>query len=62
MWMTNYIREIQRQFVEVYKFKARDDHPSIPVHVPDGEYPMWIEGKMDKVRITNGSISCCNFN
>jgi hypothetical protein len=67
MWMTDYIREIQRQFVEVYGFPRR----VFPAHVvpsimpaegsvPDGEYPMTIEGKLDRVRVKNGCISCCN--
>ena len=30
-------------------------------NIPDGEYPMTIDGKLDKVRIKNGYISCCNF-
>ncbi len=61
MWMTEYIREIQRQFISKYGFKERLEKSGIPLDVPDGEYPMEIEGKLDKVRITNGTISCCNF-
>jgi hypothetical protein len=61
MWMTAYIKEIQRQFVEVYNFTPRSDAPLIPRNVPDGEYPMAIEGKVDRVRVENGFISCCNF-
>ena len=60
MWMTDHIREIQRQFVEVYGFAARRDAPAIPQHVPDGEYPMTIEGKVDRVRVAGGRIHCCN--
>jgi hypothetical protein len=72
MWMTDYIREIQRQFVEVYNFPRRIDPPGSPWHgmpdivpaegaVPDGEYPMTIEGKLDRVKVKDGYISCCNF-
>ena len=61
MWMTSYIREIQRQFVSHYGFDERPDAPGVPVAVPDGEYPMMIEGKLDRVRIQAGKISCCNF-
>lgn len=61
MWMTSYIREIQRQLVAVYGFKENPAQPGIPLDVPDGEYPMTIEGKLDRVRIEDGKISCCNF-
>lgn len=29
--------------------------------VPDGEYPMVIDGKRDNVRIEGGKIHCCNY-
>lgn len=65
MWWTDYLREINRQFVEVYGLEKRTDCPDIPEivpkHVPDGEYPMTIEGKLDKVRVVKGMINCCNF-
>ncbi len=61
MWMTDYIREIQRQFITVYGYAENPDKPGLPLDVPDGEYPMTIEGKLDKVRIEDGKISCCNF-
>ena len=63
MWMTAYIREIKKQFRDVYHFVPNNpgvDEPNFD-HIPDGEYPMTIEGKLDKVRIVRGSISCCNF-
>ncbi len=60
MWMTDYIREIQRQFIEVYGFPEHPEKPGVPVNVPDGEYPMEIEGKTDYVRIEDGNIMCCN--
>jgi hypothetical protein len=61
MWMTDYIREIQRQFITVYQFQENPEKPGLPLDVPDGEYPMTIAGKIDHVRITDGNISCCNF-
>ena len=64
MWGTNYIEEIQMQFVEVYGFKANPDQPQFvrpAENPPDGEYPMTIEGKVDFVRIIDERISCCNF-
>lgn len=62
MWMTDYIREIKRQFRDVYHMKPSrtvGDEPCFN-HIPDGEYPMKIEGKTDYVRVTDNSISCCN--
>ena len=63
MWMTDYIRAVKREL--------RDEHhlPVLPggteddplVDAPDGEYPMTIEGKLDRVRIQGGKIFCCNF-
>jgi hypothetical protein len=65
MWMTDYIREIKRQFRDVYNFVPVRDEGTEPIfgegQIPDGEYPMTIEGKLDNVRIVNGTISCCNF-
>ena len=61
MWWSDYIREIQRQFVEVYNFPENPESPGLPMDVPDGDYPMTIEGKLDNVKIIDGKISCCNF-
>ncbi len=61
MWMSDYVREIQRQLVSVYGLAERSNAPGIPRHVPDGEYPMTIKGKLDNVRVVNGELSCCNF-
>ncbi len=61
MQMLSYIAEIQRQFVEVFGFPARKDASHIPAHVPDGVYPMTIDGKVDHVKIEGGKISCCNY-
>lgn len=63
MWMTDYIREIKRQFMDVYKFSPSRFEHGEPCFdsIPDGTYPMDIDGKRDAVKITNGIISCCNF-
>jgi len=64
MWMTDYIREIQRQLVEVFNFEARTDVPEgmvIPIAAPDGTYDMTIEGRVDHVVIADGKINCGNF-
>ena len=59
MWGTQYIQEIQKQFISCYNFKPNEN--GLPSDVPDGEYPMWVEGRYDLVKIKNGMISCCNF-
>lgn len=51
MWMTDYIREIQRRLLA--------EHGTA---VPDGRYPMVLNGKLDNVEIRDGKIFCCNFN
>jgi hypothetical protein len=59
MEMMCYIREIQHQLVDSYGFKAGDN--GLPRDVPDGAYPMMIDGKLDLVLIVGGKINCCNF-
>lgn len=61
MWWTDYIKEIQKQLIEKYGLKENPDKPGVPINVPDGEYPMEINGKIDKVRAKNNKTSCCNF-
>lgn len=63
MWMTDYIRAIKVKLRDDYGFKpSRDVGGDLCFdNIPDGEYPMVIEGKRDFVKITNGTISCCNF-
>lgn len=59
--MTTYIAEIQRQLIDVYGFPSRPDMVGVPQSVPDGDYPMTIEGKLDHVRVEGGRIHCMNF-
>lgn len=61
MEMMNYIAAIQRKLITQYGFAEHPDRPGIPAHVPDGHYPMEIDGRTDSVRIINGQIHCCNF-
>jgi hypothetical protein len=61
MWMTDYIREIQRQFIEVYGYPENPEAPGVPAVVPDGEYHMVIEGRTDRVQVTGGRVRCMNF-
>jgi hypothetical protein len=64
MWMTDYILEIKKQFRDVYGFKPNSRSTSqepLFDDIPDGEYPVVIDGKTDKVIIKDGKINCCNF-
>lgn len=63
MTMTAYITEIKRQFRDTYKFvpSGGTEHDPLFDNIPDGVYPMEIEGKIDYVKITGESINCCNF-
>ena len=63
MWMTDYIRAVKRGLRDQHGFRPKEGSTdSEPIlDVPDGEYPMTIDGKVDKVRITDGKINCCNF-
>ena len=61
--MTRYINEIKRQFRDKYKFTPFGGTEIEPLfdNIPDGEYPMEIDGKLDNVIIKAGTIHCCNF-
>lgn len=63
MSMGEYIRAVKRGLRDRYHFKPKpgstEEEPLLDV--PDGEYPMRIQGKLDEVRIVNGRIHCCNF-
>ena len=56
-----YITEIQRQLIDKYGFEENPEKPGLPIGVPDGKYPMKIEGKIDNVTVEGGFINCCNF-
>lgn len=57
--MTEYISEIQRRLITEYGFPKGEN--GCPKNVPDGAYPMKIEGDLDLVIVAGGTISCCNF-
>ena len=63
--MMEYIREIKRQFRDQYGFKPTDERMGELVfaegQIPDGEYPMTINGRTDRVKIESGMIRCGNF-
>lgn len=63
MWMTNYLSEIKRQFRDVYKFQPSGGTENEPLFdsIPDGYYPMVIDGKTDYVKINGENINCCIF-
>jgi len=63
MSMIQYIAEIRKQMRDKYGFKPNGGTIEEPLFdsIPDGEYPMEIDGKVDNVVVKNNSISCCNF-
>ena len=63
MWCSDYIKEIKHQFYTKYKFKPQRivGNEYCFDNIPDGNYPMKIEGKIDYVKIVNGTIECCNW-
>ena len=61
--MTSYICEIKKQWRDVYGFtpsRMVGDEPCFD-NIPDGEYPMVINGKKDNVKLIDGKINCCNW-
>jgi len=65
--MTAYIPAVQKGFIEQHGFPENPHKPGLPMPkegqdvIPDGTYPMTIDGKLDNVKIIDGKISCCNF-
>lgn len=63
MWMSDYVRAVKRKLRDQYGFKPNggtNDDPTFD-SVPDGEYPMKIDRKLDRVRIVDGKFQLCNF-
>ena len=61
--MIKYIMAVKRGFRDQHNFApigGSDDEP-IFNEIPDGDYLIKIEGRIDKVKIENGQINCCNF-
>jgi hypothetical protein len=63
MWMTDYIRAVKCGFRDMYGFVPTGGTDGDPTFesIPDGEYPMVIDGRLDRVAIVDGKIRCCNF-
>lgn len=61
--MLQYISKVKRQFRDKYGFIPTGGTEKEPLfdNIPDGVYPMEIDGKVDYVKIKGDSISCCNF-
>ena len=59
MWMTQYIDKIQNKLVSQYGFVP--DVRGLTQQVPDGEYPMEIDGRLDRVSIEGVMIHCGRF-
>ncbi len=65
MWMTDYISAVKRGLRDSHGFVSERTVGSEPIfadgQIPDGIYPVVIEGKIDYVRITGNAIHCCNY-
>lgn len=63
MWMTDYIQAVKRDFRDVYGFKPSGGTKEEPLfeRIPDGDYPMEIEGKTDHVKVENGKLHVARF-
>jgi hypothetical protein len=60
--MLEYINKVKRGLIEQYGFPESTEFPGcVSGHVPDGDYPMTIDGKTDNVQIIDGKIHCCKF-
>ena len=58
-----YIRAVKRMLRDKFHFQSMPgstkEEPVL--YVPDGTYPMTINGRTDYVRVIDGEIHCCNF-
>jgi len=63
MWMSDYIKAVKRGLRDQHGFTPTGGTKDEPLfaNVPDGEYPMKIDGDMDYVRCVDGKIECCRF-
>lgn len=61
--MISYINELKRGFRDQHNFTPTGGTKNEPLfdNIPDGIYPMTLEGKLDYVVLKNGGIYCCNF-
>lgn len=63
MWMTSYIAAVKRGLRDQHGFTptgGADEEPLF-TNVPDGEYPIEINGRMDQVRVEGDKLHVCNF-
>lgn len=63
MWMTEYISAVKRGLRDQHGFVPTGGTDAEPLfdNIPDGLYPMDVDGRIDRVRIEAGRIYCCNF-
>jgi hypothetical protein len=56
MWMTDYVREVKRQLRDVYGLTPSREEGGEPCfeNVPDGIYPMVVDGRSDNVVVNEG--------
>lgn len=62
--MISYVNAIKRYFRDKYNFVPTGGTEREPLFdcIPEGEYEMEIDGKIDVVKVNRfGEISCCNF-
>ena len=63
--MVDYINAVKRGLRDEHGFVPNGGTDSEPLFaddaMPDGVYPVNIEGRLDRVRIERGRIYCCNF-
>jgi hypothetical protein len=61
--MTEYVRQIRIALRDQHKFQPTGGTEEEPLfnNIPDGEYPIKINGKVDNVLIKKGAIHCCRF-
>lgn len=57
--MIEYINKVKQGLASQLGLEYRDTR--VIGHVPDGVYPMEIDGKVDHVQIKNGFINCCRW-
>jgi hypothetical protein len=63
MWMTQYVMAVKRGFRDQHGITPTGGTADDPTYeeIPDGVYPMTIDGETDYVMVKDNRLSMCNF-
>ena len=61
--MIGYVQKVKQGLRDKYGFKPTGGTKQDPIfdNIPDGTYPMKINGKLDNVKVVDGKFHLCNW-